>query len=256
MNRKNFTSMNPDMELNYIDFMGSSTLDAINKRQYSGKAIPIVTYRAINHWTELGIIDDERTNQQGWRRFSLKEIVWIHIIKRLRDFGFPNEKIIQTKEHLFAEVIFEFYIALARLNLATVYVLVFSNGEALWTDHHAYNIALSFNTISDDHVKINLNQLLEKIFSEYNADRIELAIPLSKAEKDLIMAIREGRYKNIKAELIDNQITMLNLTEELAKDERMTDLLKEEDFQDIQVIKREGNIVKQIRTTKNKYPRK
>src|SRR3990167_3573289 len=47
------------------------------------------TYRMVNHWGSLGLIDDDREENKGWRRFSIVETFWLRIILALREFGFP-----------------------------------------------------------------------------------------------------------------------------------------------------------------------
>ncbi|MBU0472084.1 MAG: MerR family transcriptional regulator, partial [Nanoarchaeota archaeon] len=87
---------------------------AFEKKYFSKQSIEGVSYRQINHWTEQGLIDDTRTKDSKWRKFSLIDLVWIHIIRELKEFGFPNNKIKIVKETILdkKEPVLKFYIYL------------------------------------------------------------------------------------------------------------------------------------------------
>lgn len=52
-----------------------------------------ITSRVLIGWTEQGLLDDRREDSQGWRKFSLYELLWIAIIKELRQYGMSLDKI-------------------------------------------------------------------------------------------------------------------------------------------------------------------
>jgi len=56
-----------------------------------------ISSRMLNHWEELNLIDNNRENGKGWRKFSILDSVWMEIIVELRNFGFPNDKILNVK---------------------------------------------------------------------------------------------------------------------------------------------------------------
>ena len=58
-----------------------------------------ISSRMLNHWEELNLIDNNRENGKGWRKFSILDSVWMEIILELRNFGFPNDKILNVKNH-------------------------------------------------------------------------------------------------------------------------------------------------------------
>ena len=59
-----------------------------------------ISYRILNHWEKLGLIDNDRPQGKGWRKFSVIDIVWMEIIKELRNFGYSNDKILTVKRDL------------------------------------------------------------------------------------------------------------------------------------------------------------
>ena len=40
--------------------------------------------RILHHWYKTGLITDNRPNGKGWKKFSFSELVWVHIIFKLR----------------------------------------------------------------------------------------------------------------------------------------------------------------------------
>ncbi len=60
-----------------------------------------VSYRVINHWENVGLIDNFREEGQRWRRFSFVEFIWVRMIDEMRRFGLPVESIKVVKQSLF-----------------------------------------------------------------------------------------------------------------------------------------------------------
>ena len=58
------------------------------------------TYRVIGSWVEYGLLDDSKDGSK-WKKFSLLDLLWIKIIDRLRDFGYPIRSIEKVKRSLF-----------------------------------------------------------------------------------------------------------------------------------------------------------
>ena len=84
-----------------IDGLGGKTLLEDSRRRRFELKDTEQTYRTINHWCKMGLIDDSRTNTQGWRKFSIVELALISIISTLRNFGIPLGTIKVVKEKLF-----------------------------------------------------------------------------------------------------------------------------------------------------------
>ncbi len=60
-----------------------------------------VAYRVINHWENVGLLDDGREDGQRWRRFTFVEFVWVRMIDEMRKVGLPVEIIKLVKASLF-----------------------------------------------------------------------------------------------------------------------------------------------------------
>jgi len=60
-----------------------------------------ISYRNINYWESVGVLDDMReVTGKGWRKFSDIDLAFIAIISQLRKIGMPLDKIKKVKESL------------------------------------------------------------------------------------------------------------------------------------------------------------
>jgi DNA-binding transcriptional MerR regulator len=166
-----------DYELGYNDFqLSENTLGISDKINEQNKKISNAdfSYRIINHWEANGLIANTRPENKGWRRYSLVDVVWLHIVKELRAFGFSLDQILNVRKNLTAPnsitksefPLLEYYIALALVN-EPVYLLVFSNGSAHPLTENEYQMNREFNT-STSHIQIQLNPIIQKMFPGKN----------------------------------------------------------------------------------------
>ena len=78
-------------------FSGEFTLYDIN-----------VTTRVFNHWLNYGLLPDEGLEKQGnLHQLKFTEYIWVKLIKELREFGMPLEKIKLVKEQLYTPIDFK-----------------------------------------------------------------------------------------------------------------------------------------------------
>lgn len=225
-----------------------------------------LSYRTINHWSEVGLLDDDRDARgQGWRRFSIADLVWVYVIAELRSYGFPLEKMAATKEFLFFrhpkkkyyEQEFEYYV-MAAMGGNPVSLVVFDSGacEFVTSAELAQNkILLESQTVS--YLLISVNRIVKKIphpilrTIETRHDYFSTA-SLSKAEKGIFWAIRKGNFDSITVRLKNGKVDMLEAEESLDARERVVDLLKSGDFQDISLKQQNGRVVSVKRNLKQK----
>jgi DNA-binding transcriptional MerR regulator len=59
-----------------------------------------ISSRVFNHWVKEGIVDVTASNTRVVHTFNLVELIWLKLIKRLRDFGYPIEKLKILKDFL------------------------------------------------------------------------------------------------------------------------------------------------------------
>lgn len=63
-----------------------------------------VSYTELNYWDKKGLIPVKRENESQWRKFNFFDIVWLGIVRELREFGVKTEIISVYKEELYLPI--------------------------------------------------------------------------------------------------------------------------------------------------------
>lgn len=172
------------------------------------------TYRAINHWTASWLIEEKRDDLSKWRKFNLREALWIWTISELRKFDISIEKIKTIKECIFwSEKLFEYYTMLAYLKKIEVRLLVFENGESDFAlkneieiteimEPSQHFLSISFTGVLEtvlqrilprnNHLSITLNETEKKLFSQMSKNRAD--------STEYRVHSKDGRIKKFKKE--------------------------------------------------------
>ena len=133
--------------------------------------------RVLNHWYETGIIDDDRPQGKGWKKFSFSEIVWIKIIFKLRSFGLDLKRIKTVKNHLDRYnkldesskcLLLDFYMFVALYSDNPIKFIVFESGQADIVRQIDMDLANTLETITEDFISIDINKLLNNLLTEKN----------------------------------------------------------------------------------------
>src|SRR5687767_13117209 len=67
-----------------------------NKKKFRVSDCPI-TYRQINVLDKDGLIPNSQEDDRSWRKFNLKEIVYLDVIKELKDYGLENKQLKEVR---------------------------------------------------------------------------------------------------------------------------------------------------------------
>lgn len=242
----------------------------LKERKYTAKETE-VTYRVLNHWTELGLLEDDREEGKGWRKFSRLDIVWSHILVALRNFGLPLERLLKVKEtldHKFTLdsavnpiseawekmqfTLFEFYIASAMLRNRPAYLRIFEDGDAELLFYEQYQEALTDEHLAH-HILIDLNLIIKKMYpnSSFAPDYNKGKSSLTDEEAEVLLMLRTGNYDRVSVRLKGGNVETLE-AEETVEGRKFVDILKDDDFQNVEITKRDGKIIKVKRTTLKK----
>jgi DNA-binding transcriptional MerR regulator len=143
--------------------------ETINKIVYD-RILPVKdtwnTYRVINHWMSKWLIDDNRNSEKWWRKFDLREIIWISVISKLREFDFSINKILEVKKYLFEfDNIFEFYLMRAYSQKEEIKVIIFENWEASLVSEIELEITRDFIK-TENFIQISFTSLLEQLLKK------------------------------------------------------------------------------------------
>lgn len=219
-----------------------------------------LSYRIINHWQSEGLISDLRPAGKGWRKFSLIDRVWIEIIAELRKFGYPLERIKQVKARLedsetetsSSMPFLETHFVLAYFFKEPCHLMVFPEGEVLLAIQYEYDLSEEIGSINS-HIKINLNRMLQRMFPNKDLKpKTKNSVELSPEEMELMLFVRTGNFETITVKRKNGKIEYIEATEILSADARLTEIIKEQDYQNIEIKTANGKTVCVKRTVKMK----
>lgn len=241
----------------HVGKSGQFVSSMLNEKKFTIKDTD-QTYRLINHWSSLGLIADDRKGEGEWRKLSILDVVWIHVLVALRGFGFPLEKLRMTQKTLFARgsktsmcLFFEFAVAQVMMKQEQCLV-VFPDGKAaaiagslVETNRQIFDI--------EDYICINLNRLVSRIFKDLDFTPVyQASTKLNEEELNVLLHMRSGRYESVSVMMKDGKIEMIEATETIEAQTRLVELLRESDYQHIEVKTRDGKVASIKRTVKRK----
>ncbi len=249
-----------------LDYYASSPhskkiADFLNQKIKHTKDLPF-TYRILNHWEEKKLIDSERPDDKGWRRFSIMDQVWLLVIQNLRDFGMPLEKI-QPIKSLFTQPIdqtysfplMEYYVMCALALLEPVFLIVSQNGDALPLTYEEYKPALKWVSLSH-HLQININELLKQILPGEKLDpHFDVDIALTPEEIDVLLMLRNQEFEMISIKQQKGKVELIEGTKSVPVKKQLGKMLQEQKYSEINIQQKEGHIVAIKQTIKVKPTR-
>lgn len=243
-------------EESFINFCkNKELLDIFTEKLFQVSTNNEVTYRMVNHWESIGLIDDTREKEGDWRTFNLCDVVWHQIIIALRSFGFPNEKIARVKasllisKHNYPKL--AYYIALAADNI-NITLIVFDDGTADIGDYYKVLMGEKRGYLNEHHLRININKLAQKFFDWDITPEHNPSIPINPNEIGVIEAMREENVESIKVRFSKGKPRLLEKTENINTEKRINTIKKEHQFQSITQEQENGKIVSIKRTSRQK----
>ncbi len=241
-----------------------SLCQLINKKKYTKADTPL-SYRQINTLGNDRLFPEDRDNKRGWRKFSLKELVYFYIVFELKKFGLPHEVLKELSDSFFKEPTpnikgyetnkYTSEFAILCVLVGTEMMVTISNeGKVNYFDPSSYLLIGREETPT---IQIRLNDVVnavnkkgKKIFPIRWSGRNYLwkkGVNLSDNEKEVLDLIRNKDYSAVQVKKTDGKVSMayaerlINApqmsTEEIIK------LIDKKDFADIDIVKRNGNIV-------------
>lgn len=206
-----------------------------------------VPYRVLSHWDSLGLLECERENGSGWRRFNLIERLWIQVIIELRKLGLSLEKINSIKPYFFEKIDTASWLAYAEYYGLSVYLfkrptyfLIFEDSQSEFLDWIELK-KLQDNIVLEHFITLNLNKLfsdiLKKPLEVFHPSEKKLTVSIANDSNPLIV---DHKNENSLRKQISRSIEKSNI-----KDQRypeICDLLDFEDFDFLKIIKQQNHI--------------
>ena len=232
----------------YFKNLGDNRISQILNDKERNIKLQTITRKQIYDWTKEGLIDANENN--GWRRFSIMDALWLKIICELREFGMGWNTIKIVRESLefekskygVAMPILEFYTAFAIGNKMPVLLLVFKDGICVPTNYTQYKVAREFGEV-ENHIQINLNKILQDFFPAVDLKPIQKAeLPLDVSEAELLAFVRLGSYEKVEIKYSKGKMEIILGTERHASD-KVFDTLKKKEYTDIRVLRNDDGVV-------------
>lgn len=218
-----------------------------------------ITSRIINHWQSEELISENRSNIKGWRRFSYIDLVWIHIIKELRVFGFTLENIKKIRKFIFIPQRgikspafgLEFYMVLCCANIPCS-VVIFPDCTVQFATHSELEASYKCKLIGT-HLNISLNHILQRIMpTESLIPKHNFQDVLSIKEKEILSLIRLGKYESVKIFFKTGKIDRIEKRESINVGEKIRKIIRDSAYQRIEVVVENNKVVSIKRDIKDK----
>lgn len=108
------------------------------------KLIPEITSRKLNDWDAKGLLVQHRQNDNGWRLFSLADVIRLRIIQDLKTYGMSNIQIQKALNDIFElndrkrQYLFETFLNVCATATRAVIIVEFDGSASLHLEDSAY----------------------------------------------------------------------------------------------------------------------
>ena len=108
------------------------------------KLIPEITSRKLNDWDAKGLLVKHRQSDNGWRLFSLADVIRLKIIQDLKTYGMSNIQIQKTLNNIFEsndmkrQYLFETFLNVCATARKVVIIVEFDGSASFYLEDTAY----------------------------------------------------------------------------------------------------------------------
>lgn len=108
------------------------------------KLIPEITSRKLNDWDAKGLLVKHRQSDNGWRLFSLADVIRLKIIRDLKTYGMSNIQIQKTLNDIFGlndmkrQYLFETFLNICATATKAVIIVEFDGSASFYLEDTAY----------------------------------------------------------------------------------------------------------------------
>lgn len=213
------------------------------------------SYRIINHWSSLGLLDDDRSKENNcWRKFSIVDLVWVKALIEFRKFGISLDKIkVGYKSLKEFDRLLEFGVFTAIMRNA-VYLVIFSDGYIELANREALVTAESMGMLQDSsYLVVSINNCLKNIFPKKDWTPRFNNFQLSDKEISILEALRMDDYDEINIHMKNGDIDRIDTkTKHMGDIGKLSDILNTVTNGDFIIKKKDGKISFIEKTNKEK----
>lgn len=233
---------------------GSEHVNFLTEKKFTIKDTDS-TYRVINHWASLGLLEDSRIDAtKGWRRFSLVDMVWLRVLMELRGFGVSLEKIKVGYEAIKSKmVILECGVALCMMRKG-INLIVFSDGHIEVVPRSAIIENESIGYFKETaYLVISLNTCLSRILHNRDYSPNLDTFQLSQKEMAILAELRAGEYDEVTIKMKNGDVDRIDTkAKHIGEIGKLSDILNKVAFGEFRISKEDGKIVLIEETKKEK----
>ena len=216
----------------------------------------------ISDWMNTGVINDNRQGDGKKRYLNYIDFFWLCIVIKLRALGYRNNHLKKARELLFRNIksdvvdgeIPTLEEAVLRMTVKNdpLFLELSEHGDASIFDESTYHYGAraGFYTC---YVMIRLNRLFKEQIKNilFKTEFIDYA-SLTDQEQQVIDALGSDNTQSIKVIKKNDQIDLIEIEQDIKTHHRIIDILKDQDYQTIEVKQHNGNVSKITRTVKFK----
>lgn len=224
---------------------GAKYLTSLTEKKYTIKDTDS-SYRVINHWCNAGLLDASRdSNENGWRKFNIVDLVWLRVVMELRVFGLSLNKIKVGNASFSGKYrrIFECAILLCMMRKG-INLVVFSDGYIEASPRGAVAISESSGYLKDAaYLVISLNNCMEKVFPSEDYSPKWDTFSLTDNEIAVLHELRCSNSDEISIKMKDGDISRVDTTKQHVGDiGKLSDILSDVAYGDFTIKKANGKI--------------
>ncbi len=238
-----------------------ANIEDINKPRYYPqeimKLIPEITSRKINDWDSKGLLTRHRENKNGWRLFSVADVIRLKIIQDLKTYGMSNQQILQALYDIFEfndskrQYLFETFLNICAIARKVVIIVEFDGSASLYLEDSAYvNLKMDKNCCKPvlilpfydyctpfiPHNEYKMTVTTTDIVNEKNRANLAVIADCLIDEECREISLKKSNGKlNIKPKKFDKNLSKQDFIEYIQN-------LDDESFKDIRISLQNGKI--------------
>lgn len=241
--------------------------EMVNKKRFTVSDTPL-TYRQTNTLDKDKLLPRDPEREKGWRKYSFKELVYILLIYELKQYGLQHEQLRELWNCFFREPkkVNGLPVVPNKSVADTVIGCVFGQVEILLTIGKKGEIIFYdplhflFFRNNETALVVNVNDIVNKLLVKTGKEPFPVKwsvrstyfdkgdVEITHKEQVLLNLLRNNDYSTIRVKKINGEISLIYAGKNPMKAGDITPnelkkIVSEKDYQDINIVKRDGKIV-------------